>query len=131
MTKSSGSGMAIGSGSGVISGVRETSRITAATGSWVKAGVTVAGTVDGSDGVWVGLALTSNTSTPPDLGAGTVATETEFSGKLSVEKNAPAVPSELLDPSFNTDEKMDPAEVPPTTKVVSTAAVSFEEVFTT
>jgi hypothetical protein len=91
----------------------------------------IAGSVETSESVGIGLALATVTSTSSDLGAGTVAAETEFSGKLSVEKNAPAVPSELLDPSFNTDEKIDPAEVPPTTKVVSTATVSFEEVFTT
>jgi hypothetical protein len=93
----------------------------------------VAGAVDTSDGVGVGLALattTSTTSTTSDLGARTEATETEPSGKFSVEKNVPAVPSELLDPSFNTAVNSDPAEDPPTTKVASSAAVSFEEVFT-
>jgi hypothetical protein len=90
----------------------------------------VAGAVDTSDGIGVGLALATTTSNASDSGAGTGATETEVSGKFSVEKNAPAVPSELLDPSFNTDENSDPAEEPPTTKVVSKAAVSFEEVFT-
>jgi hypothetical protein len=86
--------------------------------------------VDTSDGVGVGLALATTTSTASDLGVGTGATETELSGKFSVEKNAPAVPNELLEPSFNTEENIEPAEDPPTTNVVSKAAVSFEEVFT-
>jgi hypothetical protein len=76
------------------------------------------------------LALATTTSVSSDLGAGTKATETEVSGKFSVEKSVPAVPSELLDPSFKTEENIEPAEDPPTTKVVSKAAVSFEEVFT-
>jgi hypothetical protein len=83
-----------------------------------------------SDGVGVGFALATTTSTASDLGTGTGATETKLSGKFSVEKNALAVPSELLDSSFNTEENIEPAEDPPTTKVVSKAAVSFEEVFT-
>jgi hypothetical protein len=69
-------------------------------------------------------------STASDLGVGTGVPETERSGKFSVEKNAPAVPNELFDPSFSTEENIEPAEDPPTTKVVSKAAVSFEEVFT-
>ena len=90
----------------------------------------MAGIAETTEGVGVGLALANTTSVSSDFGAGTNATGTEVSGKFSVEKNAPAVPSELLDPSFNTDENRDPAEEPPTTKVVSKAAVSFEEVFT-
>jgi hypothetical protein len=52
------------------------------------------------------------------------------SGRFNVEKRFPAVPKELLLCSFNTVENKEPAEDPPTTRVVSKDTVSFEEVFT-
>jgi hypothetical protein len=130
VTDGSGCGANDGSGETLTTGVGETSGNTIGSGFWVRARISVAGSAETSEGAGFGLALATTTSVSSDLGAGTKATETEVSGKFSVEKNAPAVPSELLDPSFNTDENSDPAEEPPTTKVVRKAAVSFEEVFT-
>lgn len=130
VTDGSGCGVNEGSGVTLTTGAGEISGAGVTDGSEfpVSARISVTGFVETSDGVGFGLATTTSNSS--DLGTGTKATETDVSGKFSVEKNAPAVPSELRDPSFNTDENSDPADEPPTTKVVSKAVVSFEEVFT-
>jgi hypothetical protein len=133
VTVGSGNGVKTGSGATLITGVGEASGIAGISdtcGSEVKARISVTGTAETCEGAGVRLALTATTATSSDLGNGTWETETEFSGKFSLENSAPAVPSELPDSSLSTDENSEPAEDPPTTKVVSKAAVSFEEVFT-
>jgi hypothetical protein len=126
----SGKGVSVGSGTALISGVGDASGDTSDTDSWVIVRIFVTESLDSFEGALVGFASATTTSGSSATGSKTGAIDAEVSGKSKVENNAPAVPIELLDPSFSTDENSDPAEDPPTTKVVSMAAVSFEEVFT-
>lgn len=124
-TVDSGSGAIEGSGAVPISGVGEASDNTNKSRFWVNARISVTGSVAARTGV--GKASATTTTVFSVLGNKAGETDTEVSGKFSAEKNAPAVPSELLDSSFNTDENSDPAKDPPTNKVVSKAAVSFKD----
>lgn len=128
VTVVSGCGVKDGSGEALTIGVGETSGNTIGSGFWVNARIPVAGSAE--TGTVVGIGFATTTSTSSVLESRTGVTDAEGSGKFSVEKNAPAVPNELLDSSFNTEENIDPAEDPPTTKVTSNETVSFEEVFT-